>query len=254
MNNHPERRQRPLPPVNPDTGLQPRRLPPAPILHELPDRGQLAHSLAAVVAEALQLRVAESGKAVLAVSGGSTPDLFLQALSQRALPWSEILVSLVDERCVDESHVRSNAGFVRRNLLQQRAAEARFVPLYADGGIAPTAAAVAGLIDVAVLGMGTDGHSASWFPDARELEDALDPANSSPLLLMEAPSAGEPRISCSLSAIVRAPFVMLHIEGAAKRELLRKAATSDADDASRRWPVRALLDQRRSALPVFWCP
>src|SRR5271168_2509380 len=89
----------------------------------------LAEALAEAVAAALAARLARSETAALAVSGGQTPVRFFKALSAKALDWPRVIVTLVDERWVSETSPRSNAALVRENLLQGRAAAARFVPL-----------------------------------------------------------------------------------------------------------------------------
>ena len=124
--------------------------------HVFADREQLAFHLAGDVASALRACLSEKGKATLAVSGGTTPRLFFEKLSQIELPWRNITVTLVDERQVPETSERSNARLVRAALIQNEAADARFVPLYDN----PDADQLPPL-DVAVLGMGNDGHTAS---------------------------------------------------------------------------------------------
>ena len=86
---------------------------------------QLADSLAKRIREAIEAR----GRVCIAVSGGSTPVRFFRELSQRKLDWSKVLITLVDERWVDETDAASNARLVRENLLQNEAATAYFLPL-----------------------------------------------------------------------------------------------------------------------------
>ena len=208
------------------------------------NRESLASHLASDVAAALRQLVETKGQATLAVSGGTTPGLFFDRLSMIDIAWPQITVTLVDERQVPESSERSNARLVRATLIQNKAAAARFVPLFEN----PLAEAVTPL-DVVILGMGNDGHTASFFPGGDHLAEALDPAGPARIIAMTAPGAGEPRLTFTLPVLLKASFLMLHIEGPEKRDILDKAlAAGPAEEM----PVRAVL---RSPTPVtlYWC-
>src|SRR5688572_12486385 len=90
----------------------------------------LASALARSVAADLRTAIAERGQAKLALSGGSTPLRFLQALSRETLDWSRVLVLPADERWVSPVHKRSNERLLRDNLLQNEAASATLLPLF----------------------------------------------------------------------------------------------------------------------------
>jgi 6-phosphogluconolactonase len=220
-------------------------------------RPELAAALAGRVADRLSKAIAERGKALLAVSGGTTPAKFFAALSAAPIAWDKVIVTLVDERFVPASSPRSNAGLVAANLLQNAAKAARFVPLYHDAvGIEDAAAsddaALRSLpwpLDVVVLGMGPDGHTASFFPDADDLARLLDPSCDRIVLPVHAASAGEPRLTLSLARIVDAGLIALHIEGDDKR-----TAFDGAVAPGPRKPIRAVLDASPRPVEVFWAP
>lgn len=205
----------------------------------------LAEGLATDVAAELRLAIEAKGKASLAVSGGNTPTRFLSRLSQEGLSWQRVTVTLVDERQVPESSDRSNARLVRAALLRNAAAAARFVPLM--GG---SEAAKVPPFDVVVLGMGSDGHTASFFPGADQLEMALDPPAGIRIVSLTAPAAVEPRLTFTLPCLLEARLLCLHIEGAGKQAVLAEALAEGPVSAM---PVRAVL---RSATPLslYWCP
>lgn len=208
-------------------------------------REALATSLARDVADELARAIEAKGKATLAVSGGTTPKLFFEKLSHTDIPWARVSVTLVDERQVPESSERSNARLVRQHLIQNKAAAARFVPLVDN----PEAEKIPAF-DVAVLGMGNDGHTASFFPGGDTLAEAIDGETQKRLIAISAPGAGEPRLTFTLPVLKSAGRLALHIEGAEKKQVLQKAlAAGPAEDM----PVRAVL---RSAAPVtlYWCP
>lgn len=208
-------------------------------------REALAETLARDVADELARAIEAKGKATLAVSGGTTPKLFFEKLSQIDIAWSRVSVTLVDERQVPETSERSNARLVREYLLQNKAAAARFVPLVDN----PDAAKIPAF-DVAVLGMGNDGHTASFFPGGDTLAEAIDAGTPKRLIAITAPGAGEPRLTFTLPVLEEAGRLALHIEGAEKQQVLKQALAEGPEEDM---PVRAVL---RGAAPVtlYWCP
>lgn len=226
--------------------------------HTFPDPATLAASLAQTIANNLRDALAARDIASLALSGGNTPKRFLQALSLQSLPWKDLVVTLVDERWVPESHERSNGRLLRENLLRGAAAEARFLPLYRDtpepepalGGIERDLASLPSPFDVVVLGMGEDGHTASFFPGGDRLADALDPATTTKALPIRAPGAGEPRITLTLPPILAARHLYLHMEGAAKLRVLADAMAGTGPGAG--YPMRSVLQHARSPVQVFY--
>ena len=218
----------------------------------------LAAGLADKVASALSAAIERSGEATLAVSGGSTPKAFFQALSQRPIDWSSITVTLVDERFVPADHPRSNHLLVATHLLQNAAASARFVPLFREGMSAEQAAAEVTAefsdihpFDVVVLGMGGDGHTASFFPGGNRLAEAIDLALPRRVMTMEAEAAGETRLTFSLPSLADARLLVLHIEGAEKMAVLEKAQAGDDEN---QMPIRAVLNRAASQTEIYWAP
>jgi 6-phosphogluconolactonase len=227
------------------------------MIHQFGSPDQLAAALAEAVAGALLARLAIQPEVALAVSGGSTPRRFLQALALQPIDWQRVHVTLVDERWVGETSPRSNAAMVRATLFRDCAAVARWLPLY-DGADSPEAAlpqreaALASLplpFAAVVLGMGLDGHTASFFADADALAAALQPPPGTLLSAQHAPSAGEPRISLTLPVLLAADSVFLHIEGEDKRAVLEAALAPGPASAM---PVRAIL-ARRPPPELFYC-
>jgi 6-phosphogluconolactonase len=223
-------------------------------LHPFPDGDAVAQALAQAVADDLRAALALRGEASVALSGGTTPRRFLQALSRQPMDWANVTVTLVDERWVDERHERSNARLVKEHLLQEAAAGARFVPLYRpaaspDQVLADVTAALPATLDVAVLGMGGDGHTASFFPGGDRLAEAMDPDAPERVLPMLAPGAGEPRITLTLPVLREAGRLYLHIEGGEKRQVLQLALSGQGAGAG--YPIRAVLQALRAPLQVY---
>lgn len=220
---------------------------------------RLAEALADAVAEDLNRGLDERGTASLAVSGGSTPALFLETLSRHDdIDWENVVITLVDERWVDEASERSNARLVRDKLLTGPASEARFIPLYA-GGEVPGVDALARVdavltevprpFDAVILGMGNDGHTASFFPDADTLGEALSGAG--PVVAVSAPGADEPRITLTLPVLLDTRSLYLHIEGEEKAQTLDRALETGPVETM---PVRAVLAQGEKTVSLYWCP
>lgn len=221
--------------------------------YDTPD--DAAQALANAVAEHLSERLLIAPRASLVVSGGSTPLPFFEALREKPLDWARIDVLLADERWVPEDDKASNTRLVREHLLQGPASEARYLSLKQPGetpadGLAAVEAMLEDLrlpLDVLILGMGIDGHTASLFPDAPELDQALDTDSAEIVAAMTPPSQPQKRITLTLRALSRAGFTALHLKGDDKLKTL-KTACSDIDKV-REMPVRAFL---KPGLQIFW--
>ena len=208
----------------------------------------LADRIASDLAEVLH----HQDRALLVVPGGTTPGPVFDDLCAARLAWDRIDVTLSDERWVPEDHPRSNAALVKQRLLVERAAAARFLPLYAGGDEAEDSLAEVEAmlapdlpIAVALLGMGDDMHTASLFPRGDNLRLALD-AHAPLLVSMRVASQPEQRVSFSARALRAALHLHIVITGAAKREALQRARHLRPEEA----PVAALLDGAQ----VHWAP
>jgi 6-phosphogluconolactonase len=224
--------------------------------HNFASPDALAEALAEAVANDLIKGIAARGTGVLAVSGGSTPKRFFKALSSCALDWPRVIVTLVDERWVEPSSDRSNAKLVQDLLLIGKAAQARFVPLW-SGGDVPTDDAIAATndrvgklplpFDAVILGMGNDGHTASFFPGGDTLSDVL--TSRGPALPLMAPGAGEPRVTLTLPVLLNTRSLYLHIEGSEKAATLDHAMGSGPVETM---PVRAVLRQDQVPVHIYF--
>ncbi len=202
------------------------------------------------VAGSLAEGLASRGRALLAVPGGTTPGPFLLLLSDADLDWSSVTVMLTDERIVPPDHERSNARLVRQTLLQNRAAAATFLD-YNDAGPdrgetlrrASRFLADHAPIDVLVLGMGVDMHTASLFPDAPQLVDALA-AIAPPLVTVRPAGQPEDRLTLSGPLLSGARDIHILINGAEKLAALESALQEGPVAEA---PVRVVL---RSASPL----
>ncbi len=222
------------------------------------DDAALAESFAQTVAANLRAAIDARGRALIGLSGGSTPREFMKHLSNQHLDWSRVTVTLCDDRWVPPTNERSNEHLLRETLLRNRAAKATFAPLYIDApdpeaALADVQRNVAKLVlpfDAIVLGMGSDGHTASLFPGGDRLAEASNPATPARVLPMRAPDAPEPRITLTLPALVDTRALYLHIEGTEKKTVFDNAMTSGDSSA----PIRNVLQASRVTPIVYWCP
>ncbi len=216
----------------------------------------LAHGLADWTADHLSKAIAARGAALLIVSGGKSPARFFELLSNLDLDWPRVSITLADERRVADDSPRSNARLVREKLLQNRAHAANFTPLAdvrlpADRELAAASARIANLpspADVVVLGMGDDGHTASWFPGAEGLAEAIDPGARQLVAPIVAADAPEPRLTLTGRVLLRARAIALEIEGEKKLATFGAALEPGPEEAM---PIRAVLRRAADRLTVF---
>lgn len=220
-------------------------------LIEYPDREFMMVSLADKLASELRLAL-QQGPATLSVPGGTTPGPVFDILSGLDLDWAQVSVLLNDERWVGEDSPRSNTRLLRERLLRNRAAAAHLVPLHVDtptpeeglpGLMSGVEAALP--ISVLLLGMGADMHTASLFPGADRLEEALA-SDAPPLMALRAEAAGEPRITLTARVLRDAMHCHVLITGEEKRAAIERAETLKEADA----PIRVVL----KTATIHWAP
>ncbi len=223
-------------------------------------------SLTAELADDIEKRLIEGieqdGRAVFMVSGGSSPAPAYKKLSNLALNWRKIDVAMVDERWVDKEHDKSNETFIKNTLLQNKACDANFITmkntqLDAHQGQPICEQKYQSLkqnFDVTILGMGPDGHTASLFPHAQGLSDALTTSDLvSAIDAIKSDVTGDitQRMTLSLTAILHSKVIKLLISGEEKlavyKEALKPGKVEDM-------PLRAILNQNKTDVEVYWAP
>lgn len=237
-------------PLTPTTSLQ---------VHPAGNANELAQQLARHIARRLREAINVRGHGVLAVSGGKSPVAMFEQLQLQSVEWARVSVLLVDERCVPHDHPDSNTALVRTHLLQGPVASARFVPFFdhvpstlSDSALEALAdganhrlAALPWPMDLAVLGMGEDGHTASIFPRAPGLARALH--GSGPVTWQRPPATAHARLTLTLPALLATRELALSITGANKLAVYQQARLG-ADESL---PVSLVLHQHLTPLSVW---
>ncbi|MBA3069632.1 MAG: 6-phosphogluconolactonase [Hyphomonas sp.] len=222
-------------------------------------REEASKAVAAMAAEALARDIAEQRRADLFVSGGSTPEASFRYLSRAAIEWERVTVGLVDERWVPPDHADSNERLVRAHLLREKAGAAGFIPLWTPGDDHLRAAddrclAYGPHCDSAsfvLLGMGADGHTASWFPEMDSLALVTAADQPCPVAAVVAPGARTPRrLTLTGPAVCRAKSAVLLAFGSEKRTKLEAARHADPLNC----PVRFAIDGLGHRLNIVWAP
>lgn len=221
-------------------------------------RDAAMHAAADAIAESLENGLKTRGSACAALSGGSTPAPAYRALATYDLDWSKITFALVDERFVPVTHQASNEGLIVDTLTLCFERGARFRPMSFPASTVTESAQLASelyaplQIDVALMGMGEDGHTASWFPGARGLSEALDLTTKDPVVAVHAPHAtgSADRLTLTRRSIAGAGRVLLLITGAEKRAVLEAALAGPVHAK----PVAALFSAPVPTPQVFWAP
>lgn len=196
-----------------------------------------------MIADNLQTAVSERGQASLVVSGGSSPLPLFAALCQKELPWAQITITLVDDRLVADTDEASNVKLVREHLLVDKAAAAPFISLKE---MDDDASSLNRPFDVMLLGMGTDGHFASLFPDMPDPALAFAP-EARPQLLRTPPRGNplQPRISMNLAMILQSRHIYLMISGAEKQAVYEAAKTDDT------LPIHHFITQQKTEFQII---
>jgi 6-phosphogluconolactonase len=226
---------------------------------EFPTSGLLVEALAARISDLLREGIRRRGRASLAVSGGSTPVPLFVRLAEMNLEWDKVTVSLVDERWVDPEALDSNENLVRTWLLRHKAAAARFIPMKTKDATAAQGEEACAVLqrsipqpyDCLILGMGNDGHTASLFPGAANLEAAVDLHSGRICTAIRPPAASHERMTLTLPAILASRQLILHLQGEEKKKVLARAR--EAGDA-RQMPIRFILRQETTPLALYWSP
>jgi 6-phosphogluconolactonase len=215
----------------------------------------VAGDIAYIIGQALEAR----GRALVAFPGGSTPLLALKLLAETKLEWADVTILPTDDRLVPVTDPQSNAGMLARLFLPKKA---RVLPLTA-GEKDPVAAGraaderIADLdwpLDVAWLGVGEDGHTASIFPGPDFDAAIAGPKARRAIGVRPDPlpaNAPVPRVTLTGPTLASARTVTLVLQGKAKRKVVEQALKQGASSPL---PIGRLLAELDMDIDIHWCP
>lgn len=213
------------------------------------DKNKLAETSARNIAALITTQIDETGRCVLALSGGNSPKPMLMQLAQQPLKWECVRIALVDERWTDHISDRNETmlmafinaipdpkpQFTSLSLLQEFE-----INLKKCNQQAKTLN-----VNIIVLGMGLDGHTASLFPDADEYLSAL--STKEKYVAINPKQAPYPRISMSLNCIQQAKTILLYIPGTEKYDCLMNIINSPNAIS----PIKSLVETVEDKLTVY---
>jgi 6-phosphogluconolactonase len=189
-----------------------------------PGSEQVAQAVADYLCLQITACVKQKGLCHVVLPGGSTPARCLEILAEKTLPWKNIYWYPGDERCYPVGHAERNDTMINAKLFsQQKSASKNFFPIPAELGPEQGAENYAALLDataamdIVVLGMGEDGHTASLFPGNVALDD-----QRSAVPVYNAPKAPNQRVSIGLTTLKNAAECIIIATGENKREALAK--------------------------------
>ena len=220
---------------------------------------ELGDAVAGDIGFIIESAVDARGSSLIAVPGGSTGPAIFPKLAAQKLPWKKVAIIPTDDRLVPMDDDRSNVRAIAKTFLPLGA---RVVPIateIADYKLAGNSADarlqdLPWPPDLAWLGMGSDGHTASIFAGA-DLQDALEaPKARRAVGVMPDPmphDAPVARVTLTRSSILSSRTVLITITGEDKRKVLEQAI---ADGQSSKLPIGRVLAEAEQPIDIHWCP
>jgi 6-phosphogluconolactonase len=190
------------------------------------DAGALVQALADAVCEVAASAIAARGAFHLVLAGGTTPRALYAELGRRGAGDARWHIWYGDERCLPAAHPERNSVMAEQAwLAASRIPLANRRPMPAEHGAAVAASTYAGWLDgigdfdLALLGMGEDGHTASLFPGH---DWGAAPGGPDVLAVLDAPKPPPGRVSLSAARLGHSSKVWFVVTGAGKRDALRR--------------------------------
>jgi len=209
------------------------------------------------IAKAIESGLADTPKASIVVTGGSTPEDCYRMLANTALSWGRVLITLSDDRCVPVDHDASNAGMIQRSLIANHAAEAELVTIYDQDRperdqcelFETKLKSIHLPFEISLLGIGNDGHIASLFADVEQIAEGLNAESDRNCMLIETSASPHRRISLTMPAILNSRELLLLFFGDTKRDVYEQSKLPESA-----YPLSRLLLQQQTPVHTIWAP
>ncbi len=222
------------------------------------DADEMANAVAGDIQFIIESAIDARGAAVIALAGGRTPQPAFDKLAEAKIDWKRVTIIPTDDRLVPMGDPLSNATMIAKTFLPKGA---RVIPITSEAASdykASGRAADARLqdlhwpLDLCLLGVGADGHTASIFPGP-DLEEALTgPKERRALGVMPdplPPEAPVARVTLSLAAITSARALMIAVTGQAKRDVIEAAIEEGVGSP---YPIGRVLAQSELPVDIHW--
>lgn len=225
---------------------------------EYDDAAELADAVAGDLQFVIESALDARGAAVIALSGGKTPIPIYDKLARAKLDWKNVTIVPVDERIVPLGDALSNVTMIGKAFIPKGARVKPIVPQATADYKAAGRSADALMqdlhwpLDLVLLGMGADGHTASIFPGPDYDEALSGPRERRALGVMPEPlpaDAPVARVTLSRAAIASAKAVTIAITGADKRRVLEDAIRQGASSS---YPIGRVLAEIELPVDIHW--
>jgi 6-phosphogluconolactonase len=224
------------------------------------DAAEMAAAVAGDIAFVIESAIDARGGCVIALAGGKTPLPIYEKLAATKLDWKRVTIIPTDERIVPLGDPLSNITAIGKTFLPKGA---RVIPIVSEAAKdyrAAGRAADARLadhhwpLDLCLLGVGEDGHTASIFPGP-DFEEAINgPRERRALGVMPDPMPADApvaRITLSRAAIVSAKALMIAVTGDKKRQVIEAAIKQGP---SSNYPIGRVLADAELPVDIHWSP
>jgi len=224
------------------------------------DAAELADAVAGDVQFVIESALDARGSAVIALAGGKTPLPAYEKLARAKLDWKKVTIVPTDERIVPLGDPMSNVTAIGKIFIPKGARVMPIVPKATDDYKAAGRSADALMqdlhwpLDLCLLGVGGDGHTASIFPGP-DFDEALNgPRERRALGVMPEPLPAEApvaRVTLSRAGIIGAKSVMIAVTGQAKRDVIEQAIKQGAGSPH---PIGRVLADTELPVDIHWAP